>query len=341
MGLADDLDAARETQRADELQAALRRTQARLAAKETNAAELAEAVYRAARDAALSFGPVPPVAAPAPDKRTRKAEVALVHLTDWQFGKRTVSYDMDTCRARIGLAVDKVREITELRRASAPIRDCVVMLGGDMVEGVSIFPGQAFEVGAHLYEQLFGVARLIVDSLRSLLDQFASVRVVCEYGNHGRLGRRGDLPAPDNIDRMAYEVARQQLTGEKRLTWQASDGWYQHVTIGAYRALLIHGDEIRSFGGNHPSYGIVKRVSGWLAGGGGVAPFDDCYLGHFHRPDCYTLATGGSIYITGSPESGNEYAAEFLAASGRPSQRLHFVDSVKGRVIAEHRLWLD
>jgi len=30
-----------------------------------------------------------------------------------------------------------------------------------------------------------------------------------------------------------------------------------------------------------------------------------------------------------------------MAASGMPSQRLHFVDPLKGRVTAQYQVWLD
>jgi hypothetical protein len=54
------------------------------------------------------------------------------------------------------------------------------------------------------------------------------------------------------------------------------------------------------------------------------------------------LADGlGTIYWTGSTESDNRYARDSLAASGVPSQRLHFIDPEKGRVTAIYQVWLD
>jgi DNA repair exonuclease SbcCD nuclease subunit len=111
------------------------------------------------------------------------------------------------------------------------------------------------------------------------------------------------------------------------------------VQIGNYRALLVHGDEIKSFGGNTPAFGILRKCNAWATGV--VAPFDDAYMGHFHTPMTLTTANGGQVFVTGSPESGNIYAAEFVAAKGRPSQRLHFVDQERGRVTASYIVWLD
>jgi hypothetical protein len=47
------------------------------------------------------------------------------------------------------------------------------------------------------------------------------------------------------------------------------------------------------------------------------------------------------VRISGSPESTNTYAAESLAAVGRPSQALMFVHPGKGIVTAEYNCWLD
>lgn len=261
-----------------------------------------------------------------------KPEVALVHLTDWQAGKKTVSYDIPALSSRIEEMIKKVLSLTEIQRAHHPVRECVVMLGGDMVEGVSIFPGQQYEIGAHLYEQMFEVVRIIEGAIRSLAQSFEKMTVVCEFGNHGRLGKKGDMPAGDNIDRMAYQIAANNCKDIKHVKWQMSDDWYQIFHIGNYKVLLVHGDEIGSFGN------ILRKVSAWSTGV--VEPFNDCYMGHFHTPTALTMANGGRIFVTGSPESHNEYARTFIAAVGKPSQRIHFVDPDKGRVTAEYVCWL-
>jgi hypothetical protein len=175
--------------------------------------------------------------------------------------------------------------------------------------------------------------------VRSFSSTFEKVSIVCEFGNHGRLGRKGELPSGDNIDAMAYRICQDRTRDLKNVTWQMSGDWYQIVTIGNYKALLVHGDEIKSFGGNTPAFGILRKANAWATGV--VEDFQDVYMGHWHTPMALTMANGGRVFVTGSPESGNEYAREFVAAIGRPSQRIHFVDPEKGRVTAEYVIWLD
>ena len=314
-----------------ELKKALLHSQRAEAKAKFKTANLIDAVYEAAANSLLST-PRPKIIPPVKDTRKGKPEVALVHLTDWQAGKKTVSYDIPALSSRIEEMIKKVLSLTEIQRAHHPVRECVVMLGGDMVEGVSIFPGQQYEIGAHLYEQMFEVVRIIEGAIRSLAQSFEKMTVVCEFGNHGRLGKKGDMPAGDNIDRMAYQIAANNCKDIKHVKWQMSDDWYQIFHIGKYKVLLVHGDEIGSFGN------ILRKVSAWSTGV--VEPFNDCYMGHFHTPTALTMANGGRIFVTGSPESHNEYARTFIAAVGKPSQSIHFVDPDKGRVTAEYVCWL-
>ena len=335
MSLADDIGAQAEIA---ELRSALRQAQQREARAKKRSDDLVQAVYQAARDAARAV-PNPRTLTPSKDKRKGKAEVALVHATDWQLGKKTVSFGVSTLSARMDQFTEKIFELTEIQRAHHPVKECVLLFGGDMVEGIGIFPGQAYEVEAHLFDQLFEATRIMETMVRSLAGFFDKVHVVCEFGNHGRLGRKGDMPAGDNIDRMAYRIASERTASLKNVTWQMSGDWYQIVTIGNYKALLVHGDEINSFGGNTPAFGILRKVNAWSTGV--VEDFQDCYMGHWHTPMSLTMANAGRIFVTGSPESHNEYARAFIAAVGQPSQRLHFIDPIKGRVASEYVVWLD
>lgn len=322
----------------EEYRSALKRAQAAEARAKRKTEDLVEAVYRAARDAQLT-APRINLKPPAKDVRKAKAEVALVHLTDWQAGKKTVSYGMETLGQRIHRMIDKVIQLTDIQRAHHPVKECTVLLGGDMVEGIGIFPGQAYEVEAHLFEQLFAVVSVIQEAVARLAIYFDKVHVVCEFGNHGRLGRKGDMPGGDNIDRVAYRIASERLSEMKNVTWQMSDDWHQIFTIGNYKAMLVHGDEINSYGGNVPAFGILRKCNAWATGV--VDDFQDVYMGHFHTPMTLTMANGGRVFVSGSPESHNEYARVFVAAVGKPSQRLHYVDPEKGRVTAEYTIWLD
>src|SRR5690606_31415743 len=177
-----------------------------------------QAVEQAARQAAVIVGR-PEIRKPAKDKRTTDGEVALIHATDWQGGKRTEDYSTGVLAARIGVFADKIRRITEMQRADHPVRKAVLMLGGDMVEGLGIFPGQAHEVDSTLYEQFFTVAKIVEQLVVDLLGQFDDVDVWCEWGNHGRIGRKGDLPAHDNIDLFLYRMVAERFQGNDRVTW--------------------------------------------------------------------------------------------------------------------------
>lgn len=328
----------------DELRCALKLAQAAEYKAKRKNEEIVEAVYKAARDASLAAGRGKSLGVkikPPKQKKTSKetAEVALLHATDWQLGKKTVTYGMATCAARMQQFTEKALHLTDIQRADHPVNDMTLMFGGDMVEGITIFPGQAWEVEAHLFEQLFEAARIMETMVRTFAENYSKVSVVCEFGNHGRLGRKGELPAHDNIDAVAYRIAQDRTRDIKNVTWQMSSDWYQIVTVGNYRALLVHGDEIKSFGGNTPAFGILRKANAWATGV--VESFQDVYMGHFHTPMALTIANGGRVFVTGSPESHNEYAREFIAAIGKPSQRIHFVDPARGRVTAEYIVWLD
>ena len=325
----------------EDLRRALVQTQRQLAKAKQRTDELVAATHDAAKSAMLALGPVGKVQAPNLGKRRGQPEVALWHLSDWQGAKRTASYNTQIMRDRVMLFAKKAQILTEVHRAHHSVDECVIMFGGDMVEGLFNFPSQAHEIDSTLFEQYVNVSRLIMDVVREALAIYKRVTVVAEWGNHGRIGSKRDgVPRSDNVDRMCYELARQLLEGEKRLTWQDCPEDIQRVEIGNYRAVLIHGDEVGRNGFASPMT-IVSHVARWQSGAYPWS-FRDCYVGHYHTHAEWPLPNGlGSVYQTGSTESDNRYAGVMLAASATPSQRLHFVDPVAGRVTSAHKVWLD
>ena len=332
---------AAEDAQSKELTAALRRANQKLAKAKASKEELVEAVYRASRDAAVAYPPAEVAKFPTVKKHGKENEWALIHWTDWQTGKETRTYSSKVAESRIDAVCEKAEKITDIQRSSHPVDSCGVLLGGDMIEGTTIFPAQAWEVDSGLFDQVFHTAYLIEKSVRRMARSFAHVEVWEEYGNHGRHGRFGEQPATDNFDRMVYRIAMEKVKASAegpRVVWHPSANFYSIGAIGAYKFLLVHGDEIKSFGGNTPAFGIMRKVTAWASGV--LEPFSDCYMGHFHRNDVFALPNGGRVFMGGTLESGSEYAREFCAATGRPSQRLNFIDPKAGQVTAEYTLWV-
>ena len=311
-------------------------------AKDTKAA-LVEATRIGAHDAFLMAGPLDPVPPPEHDKRTHSPEVALWDLGDWQGAKLTATYNSEVMRERVMRYCDVAARITDIHRSDHPVRDCTIVFGGDMVEGLFNFPTQPHEVDATIFGQYAQVSRLLIETVRRALAVYEHVNVVAEWGNHGRIGSKRDaVPRGDNVDRMCFEFARTVLDlfepGD-RLTWEDCPEDMQRLEIGNYRALVIHGDEIGRNGFASPQT-IVAHVTRWQSG---AYPwtFRDCYVHHFHNHSEQALPNGlGSVYFNGSTESSNYYARDTMAASAIPSQRLHFIDPDEGRVASVHKIWL-
>jgi hypothetical protein len=338
-------EALEENAEVADLRRALVSTQRQLAKAKAKTDDLVAATITAAHDATIALGPIKPTPAPTFKAHTR-AEVALWDTGDWQYSKLTPSYSSAIADQRIRTFVSKAQALTELHRKGTPVDDGVVVFGGDMVEGLFNFPSQVFEIDATIFEQYVRVGRLLVEVVQGALSVYKRVTVVAEWGNHGRIGSKRDaVPRADNIDRMAFELARQLLEGEKRLTWQDSGEDVQRIEIGNYRALVMHGDEIGRNGFASPTT-MRAHVERWKSGAyrvdGKPWPFRDVYSHHYHTHCEWALADGeGSLFQTGSTESDNRYANIGMASAAIPSQRVHFIDPDKGRVTAQYKVWVD
>lgn len=299
-----------------------------------------EAVVEATREAVGEIE-IPPVPTPEIRSGPGKSEVAVALLSDLQTGKITPDYNTEVCRQRVLAYAHKIVAITEIQRKDHPVDEIVVAMLGDMVEGVDIFPGQQWLIDSTLYKQVFkSTPSIVADFLRILAANFKVVRVEAVQGNHGRIGRKGQYGPEDNADKMTYSIAELLTAGEPRITWNIADpegerAWYQIMEIGNYKAMLIHGDQIKGSNG-FPWYGLGKKVPAWASGalGKGVT-FQDLYMGHYHQAAAVPL-NQRTVWANGAIESYNTFAAETLAAQSEPCQWLLFVEPIRGRVTGSY-----
>ena len=281
---------------------------------------------------------------PKPRKRKR-SETVVLHVSDWQIGSLTDNFDSSVAQSRVAQLIKKVDSIVESRSHAATLGECVLLVGGDMVDGSSLRASQSWEVDSTAMEQALNTCPdLIVDLVRALLEIFPVVRVECVRGNHGRIGptKGNSDPKSVNWDTVASETARLKMGGAvdgKRLHWHTEvESFYRVVNASGTGILFVHGDQFRGSGGfaGLPAYSIAKKMARWADSI--PDPWSIMMMGHYHNP---TMMTMGSrqVYINGTLKSGGEWELEELAMATRPAQRLLIVDRNRG-VIADQVIWL-
>jgi hypothetical protein len=318
--------------------AALRSALLKLHKMHRSREELVKVVQQSAKDAisALEIKPVVPIK---PDiRRAGTPQTAICVLSDWQLAKITATYSSTIAERRVEEYAAKVARIIQAHRGDHPVDSMHVYLLGDIVEGEQIFPGQAHLIDASVFRQtLVDGPRIIGNFLRQALTMVPKVEVYGVIGNHGALGGRSrrEYHPESNADLMVYEVTRQLLEGQKGLKWgPLEDGirrrWYQTPKPAGIPVFCFHGDQIKGGFAGFPWYAFAKKVLGWDR----KHRFRYAFSGHFHTP-VRQYINGIVLWGNGSLESDNDYAEEYMAATGEPSQWLIFMHPKLG-VTAEH-----
>lgn len=276
----------------------------------------------------------------------RRSETAVAHISDTQLGKETSSYNIQVARSRLLLYAQKVVDITRSRREHANIDECRLYLGGDLVEGEGIFPGQAHAIDVPLLEQAVKAGpSIFVELILYLLANFKRVHVDAVPGNHGVSSRFGHKST--NWDTVCAHVVRAILLGAGttprremigRLSFAVHEGFHFVDRLpGGWGNLVVHGDQIRGGFGGFPFYGVGKKVAGWADSID--EPWDYLWFGHYHTFG--QLVINHRLWLAnGTTESGNDYALEQIGSKNVPCQRLSFFNSSHG-LIADHQVFLD
>ncbi len=301
--------------------------------------------FRDGAYAAVKEMKIPPIPKPTSDKRTKVLpETACMLLSDWQLGKKTVSYGVEVCQERVGLYMDKTFRISDIQRHDHPVQDLHTWVLGDMVEGEAIFPSQAHHIEASLNSQVMKTAEILANTvIRRSLNYYDNIHFVGIAGNHGAIGgkSRHELHPETNADRLVYTMLQLIFEGEKRITWDIPQGvnegdFYTIDQIGDKKVLLLHGHQIRG-AGSIPT--IERKIINWCMALRNEIHFDYIAMGHFHNSARYTI-NDTVLYINGTTESSNGWAVEVIGKKSRPNQYLFYMHPEHG-VTAEYPIYLD
>ena len=266
-------------------------------------------------------------------KKTRPVE-AWLYLSDWQVGKVTTSYNSKIAIKRIHKLTEEVKRYLKNEKPKV----LHIILQGDMVEGEAIFPGQPFEIDSDLWTQaLRTVPELIAYVVTELSPLVPKIKVAAVHGNHGRSGtKHTGHSRRSNWDIVSYETAKLlcDASGLKNVVWDISTHWYVIQQVAGNGILCVHGDQIRG-GGPIPLANIFKKAQGWQLN---IKDWNFLSVGHHHTHASGVLNNDLYFFLSGSPESDNEFAKECLAQGGAPVQRLCFFD--KQGLISENLIRL-
>ena len=244
-------------------------------------------------------------------------------------------FNLDVFRQRVGLWIQKVLYLVDLRRSRLEIPKLVVLCDGDMVSG-QIHDELIRTNSTDIVHQTIYAAELISYAIGELSRYFEEVTVSCTVGNHGRNQKKFEFKEPHvNWDYICYQHMAQRLRDHSHIKFEISKSLFQITKIENLQCLHMHGHGVRSWGG-FPWHGVDRAIKSLRAALAiGDLYFDMVAMGHFHVPMEVETPTGPWI-INGCWKGGDEYALGGLHTIIPPMQTLLFVHSRYGVISTEH-----
>ena len=110
----------------------------------------------------------------------------VISFNDFQFGKQTLEGSPeDTIRLVKQAVVNAKTRLQALRAMGYNFGELVIIFGGDLVEGCSIYPNMSFNLAFGQKQQVEGVVALGLHIFDELAPLFRKVQVLAVRGNHG------------------------------------------------------------------------------------------------------------------------------------------------------------
>lgn len=190
--------------------------------------------------------------------------------------------------------------INRIRAAGNPIKQMLLWLGGDFVNG---YIHDEYKVSNALAppEELLLAFDILKSGIDFLLEnsEVDEIVIVANPGNHGRMTDKIFISAASktSLEWMLYHLLRKHYAGEDRLHWHIAEGYMVYQDILDCRAVFHHGESVRGGRGvGGLTVPLRRAIMKWHEQTpDSKQPFH--FLGHFHQllTDCRTFMVNGSI----------------------------------------------
>jgi len=241
-----------------------------------------------------------------------------------EFGNATFSAEIGIDRVRT--VSDKVFDLKARQEAAGVDFDTFhLVMGGDHLDGIGIYSDQPFEQQLSLPEQLTIASDVYMEFIDRASEEFESVQVICQNGNHGEL--RGDGMGPDdNVDTAFFMTLDRRVRDRDydnvRFVRSQAQNFTNFPLRGnslndcEHRGHLRHGQKSLEHIGTSAG---KKRWLQWHSQHG----FDIAYRGHYHEFKIETIA-GNKVIESGAIVPPSDFE-ESIAEWSQPAATVHGV----------------
>jgi hypothetical protein len=211
------------------------------------------------------------------------------------------------------------------QRNTMIIREGVVWLGGDMIEG-ELHNDAVQNQTLTTTQQIVRCQLALVRGFDYLLahSDLERIMVPCNVGNHDRTTKKQQSNATENsFAHLMYHNLRRHYRDQPRLVWQIADADCLYLDLYDKRIRFFHGDSVKYNGGAAgPLWNVDKHVKNLDQS----ISADNTFHGHFHTLN-FGRATGNGSLPGCAPYGHRQgYRPE------RPQQGMRFLHSHLGFV---------
>lgn len=279
-----------------------------------------------------------------PKSRSRKytAEHVGIMVSDMHIGASysheetggLSQYSLEIFKRRLQKMKHGVLEIVERHRGMYELPELHIFSLGDIIAGEP-GAGQWNDNYIHLdvMEQVVEGVCALRDLVATWASAFQKVTFYGIYGNHGRVGKKGQTKSSDNWDRFCYAMLQISLSNYANIEWHIPKTWWLNPTIQNHSFYLCHGDGIKG-----RTLVAIEKIESKVAGMLGQR-LDYFLMGHFHSPA--EIQTNASrVIINGSFMGGDMYSLKDLGQNCAAEQKVFGIHERKG-ITWTYNIYLD